>query len=100
MITLTAKLTAKDGKAEALQAALQQMIAEVQAKEPGVMQYAMHSVEGQPGVFFFYESYADDAAFATHGGTEHMKSLRGALGDLMEGRMELTRLNYIDGVKR
>jgi quinol monooxygenase YgiN len=100
MITLTAKLTAKEGKAEALQAALQQMIAEVQAKEPGVMQYALHSVEGQPGVFFFYEAYEDDAAFATHRTTEHMKALGASLGELMEGRMELTRLNYIDGVKR
>ena len=100
MITLTAKLTAAEGKADAMQAALVQMIAEVQAKEPGVMQYALHSVEGQPGVFFFYEQYADDAAFAAHRTTDHMKAFGAALGDLMAGRMELTRLNYIDGVKR
>ena len=100
MITLTAKLTAAEGKAEAMQAALLHMIAQVQANEPGVMQYAMHSVEGQPGVFLFYEQYADDAAFATHRGTEHMKALGAALADLSAARMEITRLNYIDGVKR
>ena len=100
MITLTAKLTAAEGKADAMQAALVAMIAEVQTKEPGVMQYAMHTVEGQPGVFLFYEQYADDAAFAAHRTTDHMKAFGAALGDLMAGRMELTRLNYIDGVKR
>lgn len=100
MITLTAKLTAKEGKADALLAALKAMVGEVQAKEPGVVQYAMHSVEGQPGVFFFYEQYADDAAFAAHRTTDHMKAFGASLGELMEGRMELTRLNYIDGVKR
>lgn len=100
MITLTAKLTAAEGKADAMQAALVAMIAEVQAKEPGVMQYALHSVEGQPGVFFFYEQYADADAFAAHRTTDHMKAFGAALGDLMDGRMELTRLNYIDGVKR
>ncbi len=100
MITLTAKLTAREGQAEALQAALLGMIAEVQAKEPGVMQYAMHSIDGQPGAFLFYEQYADEAAFAAHRTTDHMKTFAATLGDLMEGRMELTRLTYIDGVKR
>lgn len=100
MITITAKLTAKEGKADDLQAALLRMIPQVEAHEPGVVQYALHSVEGQPGVFFFYEQYSDDAAFATHRGTDHMKALGAALGELMEGRMEIARLNYIDGVKR
>jgi quinol monooxygenase YgiN len=100
MITLTAKLKAKEGQAEALQAALRQMIAEVQAKEPGVIQYAMHSVDGQPGAFLFYEQYADDAAFAAHRTTDHMKAFASTLGELMEGRMEPTRLTFIDGVKR
>ncbi|MBM4411219.1 MAG: antibiotic biosynthesis monooxygenase [Chloroflexi bacterium] len=100
MINITAKLTAKEGKADEMQAALQQLITQVQANEPGVMQYAMHSVEGQPGVFLFYEQYADDEAFALHRGTEHMKALGAALADLSAARIEITRLNYIDGVKR
>ncbi len=100
MITITAKLTAKEGKAGEMQTALLRMIPQVQAHEPGVVLYALHSVEGQPGVFLFYEQYADDAAFAAHRATEHMKALGAALADLSASRMEITRLNYIDGVKR
>ncbi len=100
MITLLAKVTAAEGKADAMQAALAAMIAQVQANEPGVIHYAMHSVEGQPGVFMFYEQYADADAFAAHRTTEHMKALGAALAGLSAARMEITRLNYIDGVKR
>jgi quinol monooxygenase YgiN len=100
MITLTARLTAAEGKAEEMEAALRRMIPEVRAQEPGVLQYALHAVEGQPGVFLFYEQYADDAAFAAHRTTEHMKALGAALASVSGARMEITRLNYLDGVRR
>ncbi len=49
MTTVLAKLTAQPGKEAEMQAALERMVAEVDAKEPGVAMYSMHTVEGSRG---------------------------------------------------
>ena len=46
MITVQAKLVAQPGKEAEMQALLERMVAEVNAKEPGVAMYSMHTVEG------------------------------------------------------
>ena len=48
MITVLAKLTALPGKEAEMQAALEAMVAEVDAKEPGVLAYTMHTNESSP----------------------------------------------------
>ncbi len=100
MITVLAKLTAQPGKEAEMQAALEKMVADVQEKEPGVATYRLHTVEGEPTVFYFYEQYPDDATFQAHGTTDHMKVLGTAMREIAAGRPEITRLNVVTDVSR
>ena len=100
MITVLAKLTAQPGKEAEMQAALEKMVADVSAQEPGVATYRLHTVEGEPTVFYFYEQYADDDAFTAHNPTGHMKALGMAMRDIAAARPEITRLNVVSDVSR
>jgi quinol monooxygenase YgiN len=100
MITVLAKLTAQPGKEADMQAELEQMVRSVEANEPGVVAYSLHTVEGQPGTFYFYEQYEDEAALQAHGQTDHMKNLGAVMRDMAAGRPEITRLNFVTGVER
>ncbi len=44
-------------------------------KEPGVKQFQIHQNAAKPREFFFYEVFANEAAFADHQQTEHFKSI-------------------------
>ena len=43
--------------------------------EPGVLAFQIHQSLDDPGKFFFYEVFRDEAAFADHQQTEHFKAL-------------------------
>ncbi|WP_374991470.1 putative quinol monooxygenase [Bradyrhizobium sp. LHD-71] len=44
-------------------------------KEPGVRQFQIHQNTAKPREFFFYEVFANEAAFADHQQTEHFKTI-------------------------
>ena len=44
-------------------------------KEPGVKQFQIHQNAARPREFFFYEVFANEAAFADHQQTEHFKTV-------------------------
>jgi quinol monooxygenase YgiN len=44
-------------------------------KEPGVKQFQIHQNAAKPREFFFYEVFANEAAFADHQQTGHFKSI-------------------------
>ena len=44
-------------------------------KEKGVKQFQIHQNVAKPREFFFYEVFADEAAFADHQQTEHFKTI-------------------------
>lgn len=98
--TLLAKLTAKPGHEADLHAALEAAVRAVDAAEPGVLAYTMHTVVGQPGTFWFYEQYADDAAVANHRTSPHLATLIAAVRDHAEGGIEVIRLEPVTGVSR
>lgn len=100
VITVIAKLTAQPGKEAEMQAAIEKMVAEVDAKEPGVLAYTLHTVEGEPGTFYMYETYADEEAFTAHNTTDHMKSFAMGMREIAASRPEIIRLNAVTGVKR
>jgi quinol monooxygenase YgiN len=83
---LFASFKAAPGKLDELVAALRPLIDHV-GTEPGTEVYAMHT-SGDDTVWF-YELYADDDAFKTHGGSEAMKAAFGRTAGLTEGRPEV-----------
>ena len=69
---VVAKWTAKEGEQEAVAAELARMIEPTRA-EPGNLAYQVHRDPEDPCVFLLYEQYADQAAYAAHGASEHFK---------------------------
>lgn len=93
-IALIAKLTAAEGKADDLEAALTAAIAAAD-EEPGLEIYSVHADRSNPGVFYFFELYADDEALAVHGKGEGMKAAMGGLGPLLAARPDIFRLDPV-----
>jgi quinol monooxygenase YgiN len=69
-----AKWTAKDGEADNVAAAIEKFVGPSRA-EPGMLFYQPHRDPENPNVFFFYEQYADEAAYQAHLESEHMQEL-------------------------
>ena len=83
---LTAKWTAKDGQEEAVYEAIRKLI-EPSRAEPGCRLYQANRSLDDPRVFLLYEIYADEAAYAAHGESEHFKEYGHGLAlPLLEGR--------------
>ena len=100
-ITLVAKLTAAEGKADELKAALTEMVAAVKENEAGkALAYSLHTSADDPNVFLFYEQYSDEEALAAHSKTSHMAAMGGKIvsGKLTAGRPVIERYTQIAGV--
>ncbi len=93
-ISLIAKLTAADGKADELEAALRGVIVAA-SEEEGLEVYSAHAADGEVGVFYFFELYRDQAAVDVHGKGEGMRAAMGAFGGLLAGRPEITRMTPV-----
>lgn len=93
-IALIAKLTAADGKADELEAALGALIAAADS-EPDLEVYSAHRADDDPDTFYFFELYADQAALDVHGKAEPMIGAMKALGGLLGSRPEVTKLTPV-----
>ncbi|HYV60640.1 MAG TPA: putative quinol monooxygenase [Acidimicrobiia bacterium] len=81
-VSLLTKVTAKEGKADQLLAAVQPLFDQVR-NEPGTLLYVMNRAKDDPNVFWFSELYADDDAFAAHGASDTMAKVGPTLGPLI-----------------
>ena len=95
-IAVAAKIKAKAGSEAQVEAAFREMITKVRASEPGTLSYILHKSVQDPTVFYFYETYADQASFDAHGKTAHMKEMGGKIGPHLDGRPEVLVLNELD----
>ncbi|HKD68958.1 MAG TPA: putative quinol monooxygenase [Candidatus Binataceae bacterium] len=82
-LVIIARMKAKAGRENELEAAFRDMIKKVRS-EPGCQQYILHRALKDPTQFAFYEVYADKDALDFHGKTPHMAELRSKLGDMIE----------------
>ncbi len=81
-VSLFAKFTAKEGKADELIAAFDDMFAQVET-EPGTELYVLNRSGSDSNVFYFYELYTDGDALGAHGSSEAMAKAMGSFGALM-----------------
>jgi quinol monooxygenase YgiN len=72
--TVTVTWEAKQGQADAVAAILTKM-ADAVRQEPGTLMFWPHRSKDNDHLFFLYELYANEAAFAAHQETAHFKSL-------------------------
>ena len=75
-VTVVAKIRAAAGKGDALAALLTEQVGVVRKAEPGCTAYRLHRSVKDPELFYFYETYANDAAFDTHRKAPHLAAFR------------------------
>ncbi|HEY5862114.1 MAG TPA: putative quinol monooxygenase [Casimicrobiaceae bacterium] len=75
-VTVVARIRAAQGKGDALAALLTEQVGVVRKAEPGCLAYRLHRSTTDPELFFFYETYIDDAAFAAHRAATHLAAFR------------------------
>jgi quinol monooxygenase YgiN len=91
----------KPGKEDDAVAKMTQMVANVQANEPGVLIYAFHRPQEDPTELVFMEAYKDDEAFKAHGGTPHMAEMRASFAELFDPTtVKMERLDRVAGFAR
>lgn len=93
-VSLIAKLTAAEGKADDLAAALANLIAAAD-EEPGLEVYSVHRDNADDNVFHFFELYESQEAYDVHGKGDAMKAAMGAMGGLLGGRPEISMLTPV-----
>ena len=93
-IAIIAKLTAAEGKAAELEAALSELVTAAE-EEAGLEIYSAHKDPKAEGVYYFFELYTDQGALDVHGKGEQMKGAMKAMGSLLGGRPEISFLQPV-----
>lgn len=94
MLGVVAKIRIRDGVAEQFEEVATRMTAAVNANEPGCLLYAMHRSD-DPNLYVVLERYQDKAAVKAHTESEHFRTIGKEMGELMDGRPEITWLTQI-----
>ena len=95
MLGVVATLKVKPGMEKEFEAVAKELVAKVNANEPGCKLYALHHGEA-PNTYVFMERYADQAAVEAHRASDHFKTLGRKMGDYMDGRAEVIRLREVE----
>ena len=86
-VVVIARIAARPESTDAVEAALRTLV-DAAADEAGTVEYVLHR-EGDSGAFWFYELYADQAAFDVHGRNPALAEAFGRFGTLMAEPPEL-----------
>ena len=92
-VAVIARITARPDAAEEVEAALRSLV-DAATEEDGTVEYALNR-EGDSGSFWFYELYADQAAFDAHGQNPALAAAFARFGPLMAEPPELHVLTPI-----
>ena len=65
-------------------------------REPGCLRYELYAVAGAEQQFVLLEAYADQGALEAHRATEHYKSYRSRIADLLKEPIRVLVLDAID----
>ena len=85
---VVARVTVKDGQ-EAAFTAVGNVLVEATRKEAGCLFYTLYQSTTDPRTFVFYEEYKDQAAFDFHSNSDHFKAFAGAIGDMLDGDLQV-----------
>jgi quinol monooxygenase YgiN len=93
--TLAVVFKVKEGKEKDLVKAARPCIAATR-KEKGCITYKLQQELGNPQRFIFYEEWKSVDALAEHLKTEHVKKLRAALAELLDGEPQFHAFRNTD----
>ncbi len=94
-IGIIATLTVVEGQNAAFEAGFLEGAAAVRANEPGNHLYTLTRSNDDPQVYKVMEIYADEAALAAHGLTDHFKEMGRALRGTLAGPPTIERLTVV-----
>ena len=94
MLGVVATIKVKAGMEKEFEAVAKELVAKVNANEPGCKLYALHRNEAA-GTYVFMERYTDQAAVEAHRGTDYFKALGRKMGEYMDGRADVVRLTEV-----
>jgi quinol monooxygenase YgiN len=72
VFALVVRFDLRPGAAEDFDRLVAETVPLIREREPGTLIYAVHQVEGEPGVRVFYELYRDRSAFGEHERQPHV----------------------------
>ena len=93
MPSVIANIKVKEDKVEEAKAFFKQLSADTLAAEEGTLAYLAHQRKDDPTAFVFYEKYASDEAFATHG--KNLASKAADFGALLAGAPEIILIDEV-----
>lgn len=93
MPSVIANIKVKEDKIDEAKSFFAQLAKDTVAAEEGTLAYVAHQRKDDPAMFVFYEKYADDAAFATHG--ENLGKHGATFGALLAGAPEIIFLEEV-----
>jgi len=94
----TLTIMAHLGFEEPVNATVLRALAEVKAAtvlEPGCLEYHAHLHADDPRRVSFYERWRDQASFEAHLASPHVAAFVSAIGELLTGAPEVTRLQRL-----
>jgi quinol monooxygenase YgiN len=94
-VSVVAKLTAAQGKADELRGVVADLVASVREAEPETLVYAAAQDDEDPNVFWFYEFYGSEQAFAAHSSGAPLATAGGRMRGLLGAAPEVHRLTPI-----
>ena len=97
MLGVVATLKVKAGMEHEFEAVAKELVAKVNANEPGCRLYALHRLDGaETPTYVMMERYVDQAAVEAHRATDYFKALGRKMGEFMDGRAEVVRLREVE----
>ncbi len=101
MTTILARFKVQPGKEAEAERAISEMVAAVEANEPGALAYIMHRSQKDPTEITVFEVYTDDEALGAHNQTPHMAQFRSNFGSLFDpASVKIERLERFAGFAR
>ncbi len=97
MIGVFAQLKVKPGEQAGFEEVAGKLVAAVNANEPGCKLYCLYKVRESETDYVFMEKYEDEAAVDAHRASEHFKTLGAAMGQFLDGRPQIIRMDRVVG---
>lgn len=94
LLTVIVRMRAKPGQEQRLRDELTALV-EPTSQEAGFVNYDLHVSIEDPAVFFLYENWESGEALDTHFGQPHLVRFVGLVDELLDGGLDLTRLQRI-----
>lgn len=99
MITVVAKLTIQEGKADETIGMLKAMMEKV-ATEEGTLLYSLNRKPSDPNTLVIVERYKDKDALGAHSATPHFKEFSAKLATVLASRPEISVMDELEIVSR